>query len=305
MGGAQQARRIIDRLVGYEVSELLVEQGLGGLSAGRVQTVALRSSSSARCERERFSRSPISSVPAWSRGRRRFPGPRRRLRGRSSSSTAATPGSPAGGRRGGARVRRGRSAARRLGRAPERRTNPAPPFTTPEPSRPPRARSLLVRRTMMVAQRLYEGRQVGDQGRRPDHVHENGLGRGSRTRRSRRCGSTSARSTVRPACPPSPPLQQKKDAQDAHEAIRRRRSICRGEGAAYLQPDELKLYRLIWSRFSLADDALAERGWTTVEIEALRESRSTSRAEPSISTVVTTASGASSARRRSGSRFRR
>src|SRR5512141_3067630 len=61
--GAQQARRIIDRLVGYEVSELLWNKVWRGLSAGRVQTVALRIIVERESERERFSAVPYFSVP--------------------------------------------------------------------------------------------------------------------------------------------------------------------------------------------------------------------------------------------------
>ncbi len=92
--GAQQARRIIDRLVGYEVSELLWNKVWRGLSAGRVQTVALRIIVERETEREAFVAIPYFSVPVtlakgeWRSRRASSPGA-----ATSSTSTAATRGS--------------------------------------------------------------------------------------------------------------------------------------------------------------------------------------------------------------------
>ena len=78
--GAQQARRIIDRLVGYEVSDLLWSKVWRGLSAGSVQTVTLRIVVERETEREKFVAVPYFSVPVTlKKGRRLLPGARRPL----------------------------------------------------------------------------------------------------------------------------------------------------------------------------------------------------------------------------------
>ena len=157
--------------------------------------------------------------------------------------------------------------------ARERRQNPAPPFTTPKLQQAA-ARSLgfSVRKTMTLAQRLYEGRTVGDHGTvglitymRTDSVRvaQEALG--------------AVRDHIRttygePALPAEPRYyKQKKDAQDAHEAIRPTTLELPPEAVArYLEPDELKLYRLIWNRFVACQMNPALSEVTTVDIEARR-----------------------------------
>ncbi len=274
--GAQQARRIIDRLVGYEVSELLWQKVWRGLSAGRVQTVALRIIVERESERERFTPIPYFSVPvvvakngaafparvvAWRGQKLQFDGSDPRL----ATSAAAE------------EVRAHvQESALLVGsvEARERRTNPAPPFTTPKLQQAA-ARSLgfSVRRTMMVAQRLYEGRQLGERGSvglitymRTDSVRvadeallavreliRSAYGEGALPTEARR-------------------YKQKKDAQDAHEAIRPTSLDLPPDAvAAYLQPEELRLYRLIWNRFVASQMTSSLSEVTTVEIEARRE----------------------------------
>ena len=166
--GAQQARRIIDRLVGYEVSELLWNKVWRGLSAGRVQTVALRIIVERETERERFVAVPYFSVPVtlakdgtafparvvvWRGEKLQFDGTDPRL----ATSEAAEEVQ-------GAR-RRAPPCASSSVEARERRQNPAPPFTTPKLQQAA-ARSIgfSVRKTMTLAQRLYEGKPVGELG---------------------------------------------------------------------------------------------------------------------------------------------
>jgi DNA topoisomerase-1 len=274
--GAQQARRIIDRLVGYEVSELLWNKVWRGLSAGRVQTVALRIIVERETERERFQPIPYFSVPlvlakdeiafparvvAWRGDKLNFDGSDPRL---ATHEAAAEVRAHVEG-----------SALRVVSvEARERRQNPAPPFTTPKLQQAA-ARSLgfSVRKTMTLAQRLYEGRAVGEHGTvglitymRTDSVRvaDEALA-AVRQHIASRYGEASM-----PAEPRR--YRQKKDAQDAHEAIRPTTMELPPDAVArYLEPDLVKLYRLIWNRFvaSQMNPALSEV--TTVEIEARRD----------------------------------
>ena len=242
-----------------------------------MQTVALRIIVERETERERFVPVPYFSVPVDAReGRDGLPRPRRRLaRARSCSSTAPTRASP--------RARRPRrcsahveaSALRVVSvEARERRQNPAPPFTTSKLQQAA-ARSLgfSVRKTMTLAQRLYEGKTVGEQG-------TVGLITYMRTDSDRVADEAldavreHIRATYGEAALPAEPrrYKQKKDVQDAHEAIRPTTLDLPPEAvAAYVEPDELKLYRLIWNRFVASQMNPAVSEVTTVEIEARRE----------------------------------
>ncbi len=275
--GAQQARRIIDRLVGYEVSELLWNKVWRGLSAGRVQTVALRIIVERETERERFVAVAYFSVPvtlakgeaafparvvAWRDDKLNFDGTDPRLATHEAAEEV--------------RAHVLGSALRVASvEARERRQNPAPPFTTPKLQQAA-ARSLgfSVRKTMTLAQRLYEGRAVGDHG-------TVGLITYMRTDSVRVADEALSavrdhiRTTYGELALPAEArrYKQKKDAQDAHEAIRPTMLELPPEAVArYLEPHELKLYRLIWNRFVASQMNPALSDVTTVEIEARRAS---------------------------------
>jgi DNA topoisomerase-1 len=273
---AQQARRIIDRLVGYEVSDLLWSKVWRGLSAGRVQTVALRIIVERESEREAFVAVPYFSVPvvlkkadasfparvvAWKGEKLRFDGTDPRLAAAEAAGAVA------------AHV--GAATLRVLSvEAKERKATPAPPFTTSKLQQgAARMLGFAVRRTMQIAQRLYEGRTIGDRGTiglitymRTDSTRtaEEALvavrdfigrtyGDGALPEEARR-------------------FRQKKDVQDAHEAIRPTSLDLPPEAVArYLVPDELKLYRIIWNRFVASQMSPAVSDVTTVEIEAARK----------------------------------
>jgi DNA topoisomerase-1 len=274
--GAQQARRIIDRLVGYEVSELLWNKVWRGLSAGRVQTVALRIIVERETEREGFVPVPYLSVPVtlakdeatfparvvgWRGEKLQFDGTDPRLATAEAAEEVRAHVEAAGLRVVSVEAR-------------ERRQNPAPPFTTPKLQQAA-ARSLgfSVRKTMMLAQRLYEGRALGDLGTvglitymRTDSVRV--ADEALQAVREHIAG------TYGDASLPGEPrrYRQQKDAQDAHEAIRPTSMELPPEAVAnHLEPDELKLYRLIWSRFVASQMNPAVSEVTTVEIEARQD----------------------------------
>ena len=269
--GAQQARRIIDRLVGYEVSDLLWSKVWRGLSAGRVQTVALRILVERETEREKFVAVPYFSVPVTLRkGEAAFParvavwrGEKLKFDGTDPRLSAATAAEEVV-----AHLRRADLAVVSV-EAKERRSSPPPPFTTSKLQQAAaRVLGFTVRRTMQVAQRLYEGKTLGERG-------SVGLITYMRTDSTRTAeealaavrnliGRTWGEGAVNPEVRR---FRQKKDAQDAHEAIRPTSMDIPPEAVArHLLADELKLYRLIWTRFVSSQMSPSVSEITTVEI---------------------------------------
>ncbi len=246
---AQQARRILDRLVGYQVSPFLWKPIRPGLSAGRVQTVALR----LVCEREdeilAFQAEEYWSITAHldKEGQRfeaklhAIAGKKHRLASESEADAVLT--DVAGLPFRASEVRR-----------KERRKSPPPPFTTSTLQQ--EAAKLLrysARRTMASAQRLYEGKEIGSRG-------AVGLITYMRTDSTRvaREAVEGARAWVGSEfgeryLPKSPRLwqgKQQKGAQEAHEAIRPTDPSLRpAELRRHLGQEEAALYELIWLRF--------------------------------------------------------
>jgi DNA topoisomerase-1 len=265
---AQQARRILDRLVGYKISPLLWAKVRGGLSAGRVQSVAVR----LIVDRER----EIDAFVAreyWT------------IVGQFTPSGEAAPLFPAelseidgekaeidNGGRADQIVTDLQNALFRVAAVKQRETrrNPAAPFTTStlqqEASRKLRLR---VRRTMQLAQALYEGVDLGAEGTQ-------GLITYMRTDSTRIADSArdAAKAYVETAFGPEfygggRTHKLREGAQDAHEAIRPT-SVDRTPDSlsGFLKRDELRLYQLIWERFVASQMAPAVYDQTTVDIEA-------------------------------------
>ncbi len=264
---AQQARRVLDRLVGYKISPLLWDKVRRGLSAGRVQTVALR----LIVERERLIREFVKRE-YWTLdahlGAKKPPTIVARLM-RRNEETVEIPDQAAADALVAALT--GVEYTVKSVETREKRRHAVPPFITStlqqESSRKLR---FSVKRTMMLAQRLYEGVELGKEGAvglitymRTDSTRVSAEALGEVR------GLISERYGAR-YLPESPNFyRSKKDAQDAHEAIRPTSALRTPESVAkHLSEDELKLYRLIWMRFVASQMMPAVFDQTTLDIAA-------------------------------------
>jgi DNA topoisomerase-1 len=264
---AQQARRVLDRLVGYQVSPLLWDKVRRGLSAGRVQTVALRLIVEREREIKAFEKKEYWTIDAHLAANKP-PAFDARLIGKGDEKIEVPNAEEAEKIR--AFLERADWLVRSVERK-ERRRNAAAPFTTSKLQQDS-ARKLRfsVKRTMMIAQRLYEGVELGDEGLV-------GLITYMRTDSTR--VSNEALAEVRelihkdfgPNYLPEQPntFKSKKGAQEAHEAIRPT-SVARHPDSIkqYLKEDEYKVYKLIWQRFVASQIAPAVFDQTTVDIDA-------------------------------------
>ena len=264
---AQLTRRVLDRLVGYKISPLLWDKVRRGLSAGRVQTVALRMI----VEREQEIRA-FKSEEYWTLSARlsadtppEFMAKARSLNGKkweiSDGDTT---------RKIVEELERARFAVRKVHRR-EKKKYPVPPFITSKlQQEAARKLNYTVKRTMILAQRLYEGIEIGREG-------AVGLITYMRTDSSR--VSESALQEVRAFIGrdygtdylPNHPIyyKSKKTAQDAHEAIRPTSVERTPESLKNdLEPDLLKLYTLIWNRFVASQMKPALFDQTDVTIDA-------------------------------------
>jgi DNA topoisomerase I len=264
---AQQARRVLDRLVGYQVSPLLWDKVRRGLSAGRVQTVALR----LIVEREREIKA-FQKVEYWTidanLAASKPPVFDARFLGKGEEKIEVTNGEDA------EKIRVALEKADWIVRSvdkKERRRNAAPPFTTSKLQQDSsRKLRFSVKRTMMIAQRLYEGVELGEEG-------SVGLITYMRTDSTR--VAPEAIAEVReyvgkeygPQYLPEVPntYKEKKEAQGAHEAIRPTSAMRHPDQLKqYLKEDEFKVYKLIWQRFVASQINPAVFDQTTVDIDA-------------------------------------
>jgi len=281
---AQQTRRVLDRLVGYQISPLLWDKVRRGLSAGRVQTVALR----LIVEREQEI-NDFKPVEYWTieaeldagKSRQTFVA---KLVGVNSEPLRVANGTDKDGKEMFlANALPDKEATdevvEQLGRAKwrvrsvekkERRRNPSAPYTTSKLQQDASSRlGFNVRRTMGVAQRLYEGVEIGNEG-------TVGLITYMRTDSVRVSPDAviEARSYIAKLGPKYLPekaveYKGKKDAQDAHEAIRPTSVAFTPESIRrYLSDEQFRLYRLIWQRFVSSQMTQAIFDQTTVDIEA-------------------------------------
>ena len=158
---AQQARRVLDRLVGYQVSPLLWDKVRRGLSAGRVQTVALRLIVEREREIKAFEKKEYWTIDAHLAAAKP-PAFDARFLGKGEEKIEIPNGEEA------ETIRTALEKADWIVRSvdkKERRRNAAPPFTTSKLQQDAsRKLRFSVKRTMMIAQRLYEGVELGEEG---------------------------------------------------------------------------------------------------------------------------------------------
>jgi DNA topoisomerase I len=264
---AQQTRRVLDRLVGYQVSPLLWDKVRRGLSAGRVQTVALRLIVDREREIKAFNKEEYWTIAAHLTGAKP-PQFAANFLGIGDEKTPVPNEDEANKLR--TALEKADWSVRSVEKR-ERRRNAAAPFTTSKLQQDAsRKLRFSVKRAMMIAQRLYEGIDLGDEG-------TVGLITYMRTDSTR--VSNDAIAEVReliakeygPEFRPETPnfFKSKKDTQDAHEAIRPTSAARHPESIRkYLQEDEFKVYKLIWQRFVASQMNPAIFDQTTVDIDA-------------------------------------
>jgi DNA topoisomerase-1 len=264
---AQQTRRVLDRIVGYQVSPLLWDKVRRGLSAGRVQTVALRLIVEREREVKAFEKKEYWTIDAHLAPGKTGPFDARFV-GRGDEKTEIP--NEEESKKITSALEKADWSVRNVEKK-ERRRSAAPPFTTSKLQQDgSRKLRFSVKRVMMIAQRLYEGVELGDEG-------SVGLITYMRTDSVR--VSNDALTEVREAIAasygkeflPEKPneYKSKKAAQEAHEAIRPT-GVARhpDEIKKYLQEDEYKVYKLIWQRFVASQMMPAVFDQTSVDIAA-------------------------------------
>ncbi len=264
---AQQARRVLDRIVGYKVSPLLWDKVRRGLSAGRVQTVAVRLIVERELEIRAFVPVEYWSIhamldsgqpPLFEAKLNKYKGEDIEVSNQEAADRIV------------AAVSKAKWQVASVNQR-EKKRNPPPPFTTSKLQQASYNRlRYTAKRTMGIAQRLYEGVDLGEEGSvalitymRTDSVNV----------------SADALTQVREMIPekfgssylPEKPnfYKSKKDAQEAHEAVRPTDVSRTPEDVRkYLDDDLFKLYQLIWQRFVASQMMPAVFDQTTIDISA-------------------------------------
>jgi len=264
---AQQARRVLDRIVGYKVSPLLWNKVRRGLSAGRVQTVALRLIVERELEIRAFvpveywtihAMLDAGTPPVFEAKLHKFKDEDLEVANQAAADAVL------------AAVEKAKWEVASVAQK-EKRRNPPPPFTTSKLQQASYNRlRYTAKRTMGIAQKLYEGVELGSEGSialitymRTDSVRvSNDALDQVRTMIPERFGSN--------YLPEKPNFfKSKKDAQEAHEAIRPTDVTRTPEDVRpYLEDDLFKLYQLIWQRFVASQMLPAIFDQTTIDISA-------------------------------------
>jgi len=266
---SQQARRILDRLVGYQISPVLWEKVKRGISAGRVQSVAVR----IICDQERairrFSPKEYWTITARLEGEnppsfqaKLIKSGKEKIQIEDEKSCHSIL----------SQLRTEKFKVINIEKKEVRR-NPKPPFTTSRLQQEANRRlRFTAKKTMTIAQRLYEGVELGDRGSiglitymRTDSV------------RISRSALLDARAFIKKTfggnyLPTKPHIyKNRKRIQDAHEAIRSTSTEYTPEKVSkYLTRDQLALYTLIWKRFVASQMSSQVLDQTSIDIEAGR-----------------------------------
>ncbi|HEX3371135.1 MAG TPA: type I DNA topoisomerase, partial [Candidatus Acidoferrales bacterium] len=264
---AQQARRVLDRLVGYKISPLLWDKVRRGLSAGRVQTVALRLIVDREMEIRAFIPVEYWTIhamlagggpPSFEAKVTKFKGEDIEIHTQAEADAVV------------AAAQNAEWKVANVTQKEKRRFAP-PPFTTSKLQQAAYNRlRYTAKRTMGLAQRLYEGVELGEEGSvalitymRTDSV------------RVSNDALDQARGLIgskfgQPYLPEKPNVfKSKKEAQDAHEAIRPTDAMRTPEDVKpFLSEDMFKLYQLIWQRFVASQMVPAVFDQTSVDVSA-------------------------------------
>lgn len=262
---AHKARRVLDRLVGYQISPVLWDKVRRGLSAGRVQSVAVRMICDREAEIRAFVAEEYWQLTAHFLSKASEPFMAKLLR---IGKDKAELKSQADAQKVIDETQRGKFVIDQIERK-ERKNNPLPPFITSKLQQDAANRfGFTAKKTMVLAQQLYEGIEVGEEG-------PIGLITYMRTDSVRLSDDSirDARSFIekqfgKEHLPAQPNIyKSKKSAQDAHEAIRPTLvDMPPSRVAKYLDKDQLRLYELIWNRYiaSQMNPAIMDR--TAVDI---------------------------------------
>lgn len=267
---AQQARRVLDRLVGYELSPLLWRKVRRGLSAGRVQSVAVRLVVDREREIDAFKQEEYWSINAEFEGSKKpvfqarlakFNNQKVDIKSQSAADAAVGD------------IRDSRFILTKIDRK-KRKRSPAPPFITSTLQQEAvRKLRFTAKKTMVVAQQLYEGVELGEEGpvslityMRTDSFRVSSE------------AQAAARKFIeqqfgRDFVPEKPPAYKSKaSAQEAHEAVRPTYLDREPETLRkFLAKDQLSLYRLIWNRFIASQMSPAEIEQTGFDITCSTE----------------------------------
>jgi DNA topoisomerase I len=268
---AQQARRVLDRLVGYRLSPFLWTKVRRGLSAGRVQSVAVRLVVEREREIQGFTRQEYWTIDAELEKPQVIPTFRARLHGHAGKKQKLEIPNETESQR---LVALLQSAAYRV-LSVQTKTQPrrpaAPFITSTLQQEASRKLGFSTKRTMQIAQHLYEGLSLGEEG-------EVGLITYMRTDSTNVAASAQQETRAyiterygRQFLPSSARVYTKKvkGAQEAHEAIRPTHVRREPEAVRrYLNNDQFRLYNLIWQRMVASQMADALFDVTTVDIEA-------------------------------------
>src|SRR5690554_1344061 len=270
---AQQARRALDYLVGFNLSPVLWRKIKAGLSAGRVQSPALRMIVEREEEIEAFKAREYWTIEAeCAHPSQAFSARLVKLDGQKVEQFTITDGETA-------EAARERIAAAAQGSlhvtdvaSKERKRRPSPPFTTSTlQQEAARKLGFTTRRTMQVAQKLYEGVAIGEEGTvglisymRTDSVSLSSEALGE-------IRDVIARDYGTGALPDKPNFYQtkSKNAQEAHEAVRPTSALrTPAQVARHLSDDERRLYELVWKRTIASQMIPATLNTVTVDLAA-------------------------------------
>lgn len=264
---AQQARRIMDRLVGYLISPILWKKVKRGLSAGRVQSVAVRLVVDREREIKAFVPQEYWSLTAHLQGKKPPPflarlreedGKKVELKNKEEADRVL-------------KALEGETFTVKALERKEKKRYPVPPFTTSTLQQEAvRKLRFPAKKTMLIAQQLYEGLDIGPEGTlglitymRTDSVR---VAKEAQEEAKKYINKKFGEDYI----PPKPPVyKSRRGAQEAHEAIRPTSVMREPEKIKdFLTKDQLNLYRLIWNRFVASQMNPAILDQTSVDIKA-------------------------------------